>query len=589
MTEIKQYSTKRYLRAVAHYVSPYRRKFFVGVLFRLTSDLARLYPALAISQIVLILSGPQALKSTNQLLLIFISWGIITIYYGFAHNFSKYFGYQVAEKASLEIYKDCLAHIFKLDYSWQETENSGNKMKRVDKGADGVNITIRRIFDTLIQVLVNTVGIVLVFFTVNSMLAFALIFYMVIYYAIGTILLKRAVKQEQIVNKAGEDLGGITFEALNNIQTIKALAIDQGVKDIVYSQIEDLFIKIKRRILLFQSQAGALLTYRSLFEFGTIAVISWGIYSGHYNVSLLVLFVNLFSKVSGSIDELTDVTQQLALAKIWISRAMGIMDTPLVIEHPEKVAGQKQYPADWKKIRINNVHFSYHKKDALKSVSLTINRGEKVGIVGLSGSGKSTLFKLLLDLYEDYDGDINIDGISLKDMQRQSYIDHVAVVLQDTELFDMTLKENIKIASVAGQTTGPLFIHSIIKMAHLEDVVKQLPQGLNTIVGEKGIRLSGGQRQRVGIARALYRQPDILLLDEATSHLDAHSEQEIQKALQDVMKKYTTIVVAHRLSTIKAMDKIVVLGNGKVLEQGNFSELLAKKGAFAQMWSEQKI
>ena len=126
-------------------------------------------------------------------------------------------------------------------------------------------------------------------------------------------------------------------------------------------------------------------------------------------------------------------------------------------------------------------------------------------------------------------------------------------------------------------------------MSHLEDVVAQLPRGIHTIVGEKGIKLSGGQRQRVGIARALYRQPDILLLDEATSHLDAHSEKQIQQALSESMNRFTTIVIAHRLSTIKEMDRIVVLDNGRVKELGTFAQLLKKNGAFAKMWREQKL
>jgi len=207
----------------------------------------------------------------------------------------------------------------------------------------------------------------------------------------------------------------------------------------------------------------------------------------------------------------------------------------------------------------------------------------------VSGAGKSTLFKLLLDLYENYQGQILIDHTPLKHIQRQNYIDNVAVVLQDTELFNMTLKENIEIASVKKVPSNSNLLNEVIRMAHLEEVVRELPYGVNTLVGEKGIKLSGGQRQRVGIARALYRQPDILLLDEATSHLDAHSEKEIQSALQGFMHKFTTIVIAHRLSTIKAMDKIVVLEKGIVVEEGGFEELLNKQNVFARMWQDQKI
>ncbi|KKR00938.1 MAG: ABC transporter family protein [Candidatus Woesebacteria bacterium GW2011_GWB1_39_12] len=589
MDQVKKYTLFMFIRDLAHYISPYRGQFFVGIFFRFTSDLARLYPAWAVSRIVLILSNQQSFEVPQDLISILVTWGLVTLYYGFAHNLSKYFGYQVAEKASLDIYKESLSHIFKLDLTWQEKENSGNKMKRIDKGLDGINVTIRRIFDVLIEVAVNIVGIVLIFFTLEKTLSLSLIFFIATYFAIGNYLLKRAVTQERIVNKAFEDLGGITFESLNNIQTIKALSIDKGMISIISRHITPLIQKIRRRVFLFQFRGGVLLMYEAIFEFVVIAVLAWGIVSGRSDISLLVLFIGLFQKVGTSTRELTDVTQQLALAKIWVSRTMTILRTEPDIELPAKVEAQVEYPQEWKEIKINKLKFAYKKNKTLKSISITIKRGEKIGIVGLSGAGKSTLFKLLLDLYEDYEGDISIDNISLKGMKRQSYINHVAVVLQDTELFDMTLKENIEIAAVDGVHLEPKLFHEAIRMAHLDDVVKQLPQGVNTIVGEKGIKLSGGQRQRVGIARALFRQPDILLLDEATSHLDAHSEKEIQKALQGFMHKFTTIVIAHRLSTIKAMDKIVVLDRGKVVERGSFDNLLNKHGVFAKMWEDQKI
>lgn len=589
MHENVSYSIGQFVRDLTKYISPYRRQFFIGFFFRSTSDLSRLYPAFALSSTVTVLSRRDVTGALEELVPVFIIWGLLTIYHGFAHNLSKFFGYQVAEKAGLDLYKDCLSHLFKLDFAWQEKENSGNKMKRIDKGLEGVNITIRRIFDVLIEATVNTVGILTIFFTLDPVLSFGLVFFMITYFLLGTYLMKRAVRQEQVVNKSFENLNGLTFEALNNIQTIKALSIDRGISNVVKEQTQSLVKEIRKRIMFFQSQAGALLMYERLFEFSIIVTIAFGIVDGRYELSLLVLFLSLFQKVSSSADELTDVTQQLALAKIWVSRSMSILNTEPTIEHPEKVGQQQLYPENWKELKIDNVRFSYKRKTTLQNISLTIRRGEKVGIVGLSGAGKSTLFKLLLDLYEDYEGDILFDEISLKNMQRQSFIDHIAVVLQDTELFDMTLKENIEIAAVHGTSLSTNFLKEVLQMAHLEEVVENLPEGVHTIVGEKGIKLSGGQRQRVGIARALYRQPDILLLDEATSHLDARSEKEIQHALQETMHKFTTIVIAHRLSTIKAMDKIIVLEHGKVVEQGTFEELLEKKGAFSRMWHEQKI
>lgn len=586
MNQESNYSFLQLIKDLSQLIKPYKTKFWTGVFFRLTSDLARLYPAYALSQIVQILTRQDA-NTTSDLIFIFIYWGISAIYFSVMHDFSKFLGYQVAENSALDLYKKTLAHVFKLDLSWQEIENSGNKMKRIDRGRDGVNEIIRRIFDIIIEVIVNITVISFIFFGLEKTISVALLLFTTSYYLLGTYLLKRSIRQEKIVNTMSEDLGGITFEGLNNIQTIKSLSIDQGIMDTVSGQTKSLVAEIKKRILLFRSGSGILNLYEHLFEFGIICFISYGIIQGRYEISLLILFIGLFQKVGDSANELTDVTQQIAIAKIWISRAMDILNTKPVIENPA-AKGELLYPPEWKQLRIDNVYFKYKKRDALKKISLTINRGESIGIVGLSGAGKSTLFKLLLDLYEDYEGNIYLDKTPFKKMNRQSYIDRTAVVLQDTELFNLSLKDNITIAGVKNQS-NTVSVNDAIKMSHLTDVVSNLAQGLDTLVGEKGVKLSGGQRQRVGIARALFRQPDILLLDEATSHLDAYSERQIQEALAENLHKFTTIIIAHRLSTIKEVDKIVVLEKGAVSESGTFEELLRANGAFSKMWKEQKI
>lgn len=589
MKKVSTYTSWQFVQEVAHFVSPYKWTFISGAALRLSSDVTRLYPAYALSIIIPLLGKLNDQTTLHTIFLLLFFWFLSALWIGIGQEVAKNLGNQVAERAGLDLYEQCLAHIFKLDLAWQELEGSGNKMKKIDRGHDGMNESIRRVFDVIIEVIVNTIGIVLIFFSLDKVLSMSIIFFIITYFLIGRQLLKQASRQEQIVNTKFEELSGLTFESLNNILTIKSLAFDGTLVHYVGQQAKALYEEIRKRIFYYRLQSGVLNVYFRVFEAWIISFIIWGIINGHYTVSLLVLFVGLFQKVGESTNELVSVTQQMVVNKIWLSRATDLLRVVPLIENPLHKVKVLQYPQNWRTLRIANVHFAYKKGHALAAIDFSIRRGESVGIVGLSGAGKSTLFKLLLDLYEDYTGDILLDDVPLKNIDRQLYINHVSIVLQDTELFNMTLGENITIANVPEKNSSKDVLQETIRMAHLKDVVDHLDNGVDTIVGEKGVRLSGGQRQRVGIARALFRQPDILLLDEATSHLDAYSEKQIQQAISEVKGKYTTIVIAHRLSTIQLMDKIVVLEKGRVKEIGTFDELIRLDAHFAKMWKMQKL
>ncbi|MCR4263538.1 MAG: ABC transporter ATP-binding protein/permease [Candidatus Roizmanbacteria bacterium] len=584
-----QYSYSQFFRDIYRYVKPYKLNFFLAFFFRLTSDLAHLYPAWALSRIIYLISLEKTDDLFRSIVQIVVIWFVLIQYKSIGREIAKYLGFQVAERAGLDLYKDCLRHMFRLDFAWHELEDSGNKFKRITRGRDGMYEIIRNIFAVFIEVAVNTIGIVFIFSQQDTSIAVGLVIFMITFYLLGVTLLKKATYYEKSSSKKDEDVGGITFEALNNIRTIKALSIDRRIVHIIVEKIAVLFTDIKQRIFWYRVQNGALNVYYHVFEISVVGFILYGIWQGNSPVSLLVLFVALFQRVGDSLWEMTEITQQVVVAKIWVGRTMSILGTKAEIEHPKRLETQQNFPENWEQITIKNVTFTYQTEGVLKNMSLSIKRGEKIGIVGISGSGKTTLFKLLMDLYETYEGDIVIDDISLKNMRRESYINHVSVVLQDTELFNMSLKENIMITAGPGKKEDEERLNEVVKTSHLEDVIAKLSQGVDTLVGEKGIRLSGGQRQRVGIARALYRKPDILLMDEATSHLDVHSEKQIQQALHDAFGKCTAIVIAHRLSTIREMDRIIVMQEGEIKEEGTFKQLLAKKGIFMKMWEEQTL
>jgi ABC-type multidrug transport system fused ATPase/permease subunit len=260
-----------------------------------------------------------------------------------------------------------------------------------------------------------------------------------------------------------------------------------------------------------------------------------------------------------------------------------ILQEPINIENE---TGKHAFPKKWQHLTLKNLSFSYDEKPVLQNISLTIQRGEKIGIVGLSGAGKSTLFKLLMKEHEGYTGDIHFDEVPLRNIEKSSYLQSMAAVLQETEVFNFTLEENITIAR-AGKNRDRLT--KALQVSHVIDFLEKLPSGLKTLIGEKGFRLSGGERQRVGLARAIYKQPQLLLLDEATSHLDLESEKKIQESLHEFFQTVTAIVIAHRLTTIKEMDRIVVIEDGKIVESGSFSTLFKSKGRFYELWEQQKL
>jgi len=236
-------------------------------------------------------------------------------------------------------------------------------------------------------------------------------------------------------------------------------------------------------------------------------------------------------------------------------------------------------------VRLDRVSFSYGKGNAaLEDVSIEARPGETVALLGATGCGKSTIIQLIPRFYDVSSGSISIDGFDIREVTLQSLRDQIGIVLQDTTLFATTIRENITFGN-PDATESEMEAASRAAQAH--EFIAGLPDGYDQIVGEKGVTLSGGQRQRVAIARALLKNAPILILDEATSSLDTQSEREVQSALDMLMKDRTSFVIAHRLSTIMNADRIIVLKNGRIIEQGRHAELLARNGEYRNLYEQQ--
>lgn len=545
-----------------------------------------LYPAYALAQIITFLSHYSVGQPLDTLW-----WHIGTAGLAYTGNIicrqvAKYIGYQIAEQSALDAQLQTLKHLFRLDLAWHEKENSGNKLKRMQKGSEGIDQILRMWVTNFIEIGVNFVGITLILAQFDRLIALAFICYILLYYVISLLFTKRASLMAHRVNVGHEDLHGLTFEAVNNIRSVKVLGMGSSLVQRVNEQIIAISKNVRKRIFWFQGRYLVLDIYRVLFFIGMVSFIAWSIVNGHHEVGFLFLFIDYFDKIAENIDELAMGTLDFIVAKFGVSRMRDILEEPVRID-TEK--GKQDFPKQWNAITVENLSFSYDKgKPVLQDISFTIKKGEKIGIVGISGAGKSTLFKLLLKEHEHYDGMVKIGSVPLKDIRRSDFFGHAAVVLQDTEVFSFSLRDNITLGNPSEADENSL-LEETIKTAHVHDFLQKLPEGMNTLIGEKGIKLSGGEKQRVGIARAIFKQPDILFLDEATSHLDMESEEKIQDSLHQFFQEVTAIVIAHRLSTIKEMDRIIVFEDGRIIEQGSFEELHEQHGRFRELWEKQKF
>jgi ABC-type multidrug transport system fused ATPase/permease subunit len=585
LKRIYHYPNSVFIKHIWSYLAPYKSRFFIASLFRVAADIAWLYPPYAFALIIEYL-GSYLQSDSLSPLYIWLSLTFVAIIIRYIGIYiAKTLVFNVSEQMDLDAQQKVVEHLMLLDMSWHETESTGSKFKRLDRGSDGLYQITRIWINNLIEITVNLVGVSVVILAYDIRTGIALTIFLISYYLLAHYYRRRAVAWSQITNQKEEDRDGLMFETINNVRSVKAMAMSPRLFELLKASAHDLYVAIKKRIFWFQTGNSIRNFYAHLFRFAVLIFIIYGIIQGHYAVGLLVLFVGYFDRVWQSMSELADVTENFAIAKNAVFRMQHILETPITIDNEtDKVP----FPRDWKKITFKEVSFSYHEKPVLTSVSFTIHRGEKLGIVGLSGAGKSTLFKLLLKEHESYHGDILFDETPLKRISKKDYFNYLAVVLQETELFNTSLKDNIVMTDLSAAEKTERVTHAL-ETAHVDDFMHKLPSGLDTIIGEKGVRLSGGEKQRVGIARAVFKAPQILLLDEATSHLDIESEKDIQDSLHQFFRSVTAIVIAHRLTTIKEMDRIIVLEDGKVIESGNFSTLHQVQGRFYSLWEQQQL
>lgn len=582
---LKNYSYAHVLWDLRALIRPYRGRFWLGTLLRLSADLTYLYTAYALAQAIAFFSTYTPGASLRGFWVPLGLWAVTYAYTTTIRPVAKYLCYQVAEQTNLDSQLKALKHMSFLDIGWHEKENTGNKLKRAQNGGEGIEKLLRIWVDNIVEIAVNMIGMTLIMTLTDIRVGVIMLIFFFTYLSVSIPLSRRASAAAQVVNQYEEDFSGLAFETLNNIRTVKVMNMFPRLFMLLQEQSREIFVAIKHRIFRFRMASAVQSNWANIFRIFAFVAIALGISAGRYDIAFFLVFNFYFTTLRTSVEELAAITEEVIVARYRMARLNDILSEPIRIDNE---ADKVSFPHEWQTIELHDVSFAYGNHQVLKNVSFTIRRGERIGIVGLSGAGKSTLFKLLLKEYEEYEGEILFDEVPLRLVKKSSYLDHVAVVPQDTELFNFTLRDNIVIAGKDDDRTDAR-LERALSVAHVTDFIPKLPQGVDTLIGEKGVKLSGGEKQRVGIARAIFKEPDILFLDEATSHLDLESEEKIRDSLHQFFQKVTALVIAHRLSTIQEMDRILLFEGGRLLEEGNFETLYQKRGRFFDLWEKQKL
>ena len=476
--------------------------------------------------------------------------------------------------------------LVELDLQYHEKENTGNKVGKVHRGVENITSLMDNVFwdvmPTIFQLLI-TIAILL-----WMDLRFGIIF--LVFIPIFAILTYRMNKEVNPYRKDMSDgyeqsYGKIT-QSIVNINTVKSFSQErreiaeyEGIVDKLKNDIHSMFNIVFKRNLV----------RNATVNFAEVVIVSFGIYliySGSVTIGGFVFIITISQKALLSMSRVTRLYDKILEGSIALNRLWAILNEEPTIKNPENAVFPKRLSGD---IMFDKTTFSYNndKARALHDVNITIPGGKVTALIGPSGGGKTTLARMIYRHYDPQSGHVTINDTDLKDYGLKAMREKIAIVPQEVELFNASVSDNI---SYACPHATQKEIEKAAHVANVDEFVQQLESGYNTLVGERGVKLSGGQKQRVGIARAILANPDILIFDEATSNLDTQSERLIQDALENIIEDRTTIIIAHRLSTIQKADKIIVLKNGQVKEDGTHSELANKKGGlYAHLLELQKV
>ena len=534
-------------------------------------------------------------KTVNWDKLLLILYGMIFIY-AFLALFT-YFQSIISAKLSQTTVRimrnDLFSHIVKLPVKYTDTHAHGDIMSRMTNDVDRISNTISQSIASLISGIITIVGVIGIMLYLNwflalmSMLVIPLTILVVKF--LSKIMRKYYKEQQSLLG----NLNGHAEETIVGYRTVTAYSHEEEVKA-VFNETSDKLRKVGIRAYIWAGIMGPVMNILSNISFLLICGIGgymaatrttlggWGVLDYVVDVALIATFILYAKKFSRPINEIANVWATIQSSMAAAERVFEVLDTPQEVDEgktPLALDDIKGY------VSFKNIDFSYVEgEQVLHNFNLDVKPGEKIALVGATGSGKTTVVNLLMRFYDPQSGTISIDGIDINDIPKDDLRHAIAIVLQDTVLFQTTIEDNIRYGNKEA-TFEELLEAS--KMSKSDDFIDKLPEKYQTLLSESGSNISQGQQQLLTIARAILANPKILILDEATSNVDTRTEKDIQDAMVALMKNRTSLIIAHRLSTIQDADLIIVMDKGTVVESGNHKELLAKRGRYYNLYQTQ--
>ncbi len=486
----------------------------------------------------------------------------------------------VTQDAQRLIAVDAFRHAQHLDLQFHLTRRSGALNRVIERGVTAMEYLLRflafNIGPTIVELGFAAVVLALLYGMQFSLAAIVTVGV----YAVFTIVVTEwRNKQRRVLNEADTRLRGIAVDTLTNFETVKSFAAEDreaGRYDSAVQEYNRHYVKIMQSLAALNGGQEFIMTGGLL----AVAIMAgYGAVNGSMQVGDVTAIILMLFNIYRPLNILGWAWREIKQGTVDIEKLFQLMDRKAGVADAPDAA---EFRPDIGAIRFENVRFAHEgRASGIKDVSFDIPGGAFVGIVGPSGAGKSTILKLLFRFYDPHQGRIAIDNQNLADVTQFSLRKALGLVPQEVVLFNDTLRFNI---AYAHPDASDEEIMRAARRAQLGDFITSLPAGLDTRVGERGLKLSGGEKQRVGVARAILGDPPILILDEATSSLDSGTEEEVQAALREAARGRTTVAVAHRLSTVASADFILVLDDGRIMERGSHDELLALNGVYAELW-----